>query len=429
MSVSLKTYTNRYLVIAILAIMAIWALLFYAFLMEEVYDNIDDGLKNQKIEIIREAYDNSDIIEESKEFGVNQFRILPAPSGKIIDGNHFYNELVYSVYEEEEEPYRILRTGFYTRSGTPYELEIRTSTVEEDDFLINLAFSLSVLYLVIALSIIVINYIGLTRALRPFEQILKGLGNYRFGNSKSFMPVESRVAEFDNLNTHILHMIRRNEQVFDQQKRFIENASHELQTPLAVTISKLDLLMDDEQLGEGALAKIVDAKQALLRMVSLNKSLLMLSRIENKQYHQTKELDFSELVTQLLDDYSDLIEFKELKLDWQKNAPFIQQYNSDLALILLSNLLRNAIKYNVKGGLLRIHIHSDRIDIGNTGKDEALNTGSIFNRFHKGAQDSSSNGLGLSIVRSIVDNYCSIQVFYTYKANLHIFSLKKTVNS
>jgi hypothetical protein len=65
MAVSIKYYTNRTLAITILVIMAIWALLFYAFLMDEVYDNVDDGLKNQKLEIIREAYNNPEIIETS----------------------------------------------------------------------------------------------------------------------------------------------------------------------------------------------------------------------------------------------------------------------------------------------------------------------------------------------------------------------------
>lgn len=425
MSVSLKTYTNRYLVIAILAIIAIWALLFYAVLMDEVYDNIDDGLKNQKIEIIRQAYDDPDIIINSKEFGINQFRIMSATPGDVIDRNHFYNQLIYMPYDEEEEPYRILRTGFYTRNGTPYKLEIRTSTVEEDDFLINLAFSLSVLYVVIALSIILINYIVLTKALQPFKRILTGLRNYRFGNIKSFSPVNSQVKEFEDLNTHIIHMINRNEQIFEQQKRFIENASHELQTPLAVTISKLDLLMDDQLLEEGPLSKIAEAKQSLLRLVGLNKSLLTLSRIENRQYHQAEEVNFTTLIKQLLDDFLDLMEFKDLRVELVEKEPFIIDYSGDLALILLSNLLRNAIKYNIKGGLLQIYIWRDKIDIGNTSSGEALNPNYIFDRFHKGAQDSHSNGLGLSIVRSIVENYPSIEVSYLYKTNLHIFSLQK----
>ena len=427
MSISLKTYTNRYLVIAILAIIAIWALLFYAVLMDEVYDNIDDGLKNQKIEIIREAYDDPEFIGNSHQFGINQFRILPAQTGETVDNNIFNNELIYMPYDEEEEPYRILTTGFYTKDGRPYTLEIRTSTVEEDDFLMNLAISLAVLYAVIALSVMLINYLVITRALRPFRRILDGLGNYRFGTSKSFQPISSRVREFDDLNTHIVHMIQRNEQIFAQQKRFIENASHELQTPLAVTISKLDLLIDEQQLEENALSRLADAKRSLLRLVGLNKSLLTLSRIENKQYQQNEEVNFTSLVKQLLDDYQDFIELKSIQPQIEVKEDFVIRYNADLAVILLSNLLRNAVRYNQKGGLLQIIISAERIEIANSSRGEALNPDYIFERFHKGTQDSQSNGLGLSIVRSIIENYPGLEVAYAFKSDMHVFSLKKII--
>jgi len=427
MAVSLKTYTNRYLVVAILAIIAIWALLFYAVLMDEVYDNIDDGLKNQKIEIIREAYDDPEFIGNSHSFGINQFRILPADPGETVDNNTFHNELVYMPYDEEDEPYRILTTGFYTKNGTPYKLEIRTSTVEEDDFLINLAISLAVLYAVIAISVILINYLVLTRALRPFRRILTGLGKYRFGTSKSFQPVSSSVREFDDLNTHIVHMIQRNEQIFAQQKRFIENASHELQTPLAVTISKLDLMMEEPALDEGTLSRLAEAKRALLRLVGLNKSLLTLSRIENKQYLQNEEVNFTLLLNQLLQDYQDFIEIKSLQLQVDLNGDFVIWYNADLALILLSNLLRNAIRYNQEGGLLHISVSPDKIEIANSSSGEALNPAYIFNRFHKGTQDSQSNGLGLSIVRSITENYESVDVAYSFKTDQHVFTLRKNI--
>src|SRR5690606_39633187 len=102
MQTSVKNFTNRFLVIAILIIMAIWALLFYAVIMDEVYDNIDDGLKNQKILIIREAYINKEIIENSKEFGINQFRILPISEGEYTEDNRFSKEMIYMPYRSEE---------------------------------------------------------------------------------------------------------------------------------------------------------------------------------------------------------------------------------------------------------------------------------------------------------------------------------------
>src|SRR5690606_27982779 len=111
----------------------------------------------------------------------------------IVDKNHFSKEFIYMPYDEEDEPYRILHTGFYDKEGKPYKLEIRTSTVEEDDFLINLALSLAVLYVVIVLSIMVINYFVLRNAWKPFHRILVNLSKYRFGKADSFHAVSTQV--------------------------------------------------------------------------------------------------------------------------------------------------------------------------------------------------------------------------------------------
>lgn len=426
MAVSVKYYTNRFIVIAILIVMAVWALLFYAILMDEVYDNIDDGLKNQKIEIIREAYDNPEILKNSKEFGINQFRILPTVNNsEELDKNHFSREFIYMPYDEEDEPYRVLKTGFYSKDGKPHSLEIRTSTVEEDDYLINLAISLGVLYIVIILSILVINHFVLGKAWKPFRETLKNLGQYQFGNAKSFVTVNTEVKEFEELNQHVSQMINRNEQVFEGQRKFLENASHELQTPLAVAINKLALVLDDQELNEQQVKKIVDAKDALHRMVSLNRSLLMLSRIENNQYSSKESVDFNALILSLLSELKDMASFNGVEVVLDEQADFVLEFNSNMAEILLSNLIRNAIKYNVRSGRVEIIISKDRIVISNNSISGALNPDYIFERFYKGNQDNHSNGLGLSIVKSIIDGQKNLSLTYAYASGKHQFVLQR----
>lgn len=424
MAISVKHYTNRFIVVTLLIVMAVWALLFYAVLMDEVYDNVDDGLKNQKIEIIREAYEDPSILSTTTAFGINQFRILQAENKNFTDKNHFANELIYMPYDEEDEPYRVLRTGFYSKEGKPYQLEIRTSTVEEDDFLINLAISLSVLYIVIVLSIVIINHFVLTRAWHPFKQILKNLSKYKFGDANSFQTVNTKVKEFNKLSDQIQLMIHRNEAVFADQKRFLENASHELQTPLAIIINKLELLLEDDGLTENHLVKISEAKQVLHRMVSLNKALLMLSRIDNLQYKELTEVNFNQIMQQLLTEFEDLLDFHEIRIEWDVDAEFTTNCNLDLATILLSNLLRNAIKYNTNPGVIRITTKTACFMISNSTTSGALNPSYIFERFHKGNQDSYSNGLGLSIVKSIIASYPKLVVKYSFENNFHNFSIE-----
>jgi len=206
---------------------------------------VDDGLKNQKIHIIRQAYLDSTVLH-TREFGINQFRILPSDS--LRKTNVFSKQMIYMEYDDEMEPYRVLRTGFYAPDGRPYSLEIRTSTVEEDDFLIDLTIALVVLYLLIVFTLFLVNNFALERALKPLESLTKDLQNYKFGGSSRVKPVSSSVTEFIILDQKIQEMIDRNESLFLRQKQFIENASHELQTPLAITINKLDLLLENGDL-------------------------------------------------------------------------------------------------------------------------------------------------------------------------------------
>lgn len=423
MQVSLKNYTLRYLSIAFFVIISIWAALFYAYILDEVYDNVDDGLKNQKIEIIREVYKYPELLL-TDEFGISQFRISPADKEDFSEENKLSSEFFYMPYDDEQEPYRVLRTGFYASDRKPYHLEIRTSTVEEDDLIYDLTSALLVLYLVLVLGMYLINESVLRKAWKPFNIILQNLNHYRFGKKESLKPVRTNVVEFNKLDEEIRQMWQRNEDVFIGQKLFIENASHELQTPLAITINKLELLMEDESLSESQLTQLEDAKVSLRRLVNLNKALLMLSRIENKQYKQVEVVNFNEISSALCEDLRDLFAYKNIKLDFIEQGDFITSMNKDLAIIMVSNLLRNAIRYNMDGGNVSLVVQPHQLSIANSGQTEALHATEIFKRFHKGMQDSQSNGLGLAIVKSIVDSYPNLDIGYIYSAERHVFTVK-----
>lgn len=424
MKVSLKNYTFRYLTVSLLAVITIWALLFHTLILDEVYDNVDDGLKNQKIEIIRESYINPEIVK-TNEFGLAQFRIREVKPEDYNEANRLSNEMVFMPYDGEDEPYRVLRTGFYGRDGKPYSLEIRTSTVEEDDLIVDLSVSLLVLYFLILIGILLINHFGLSKAFKPFEKIIQQLQKYKFGQARHLEKVETNVMEFEILQTEISSMILRNEQVFRDQKLFIENASHELQTPLAIAINKIDLILDQSDLAEKDFVQLVETKNSLWRMVNLNKSLLMLSRIENQHYSTKEEVNFNELIEEILDDYQLILEDKSIQIEFIQHNQFSILFNLDLARILVSNLLRNAVRHNNEENKIRIVIDLEEISIGNTSDHPPLDSSMIFNRFYKHGNHENSNGLGLSIVQSIVNNQKNIHISYKYQDRLHQFILRK----
>ena len=367
MKISLKNYTLRYLTLTFLLILAVWAAVFYAYILDEVYDNIDDGLKDKKTLIIQNILRHPELLKIN-EFGIEDFRVYPSQDD-FSDHNVLSNAFFYMPFDDEDEPYRVLKTSFYDRDMNPYTLEIRTSTVEKDDLLFNLAIALGVLYVVLVLSMYLVNLLVINKIWKPFKGILTAIRQYEVGNKTKLQPIVTDVIEFNVLHDNIQQMWQRNEVVFEEQKVFIENASHELQTPLAITLNKLELLTDDPSLTEKQLVQLSEVKQSLMRMTHLNKSLLMLTRIENHQYKQAESISFQALTATIIEDLSDLIAFKELEITVKEDSDFQVEMNKDLATVLVSNLLRNAIKYTEKGKEIQVRLEENCFQVKNTAKD------------------------------------------------------------
>ena len=151
----------------------------------------------------------------------------------------------------------------------------------------------------------------------------------------------------------------------------------------------------------------------------------MLTRIENHQYKQVESISFQALTATIIEDLSDLIAFKELKITVKEDSDFQVEMNKNLAMVLVSNLLRNAIKYTEKGKEIQVRLEENCFQVKNTAKDGIrLHPSKIFQRFHKGQQDATSTGLGLAIVKSIADSY-QLQVKYSFEEKMHCFTLKK----
>lgn len=423
MKVSLKYYTIKYLIMVLLLIIAVWAGLFYAYILDEVHDNVDDGLRNRKIQIIKAVYLNPQLLKNN-EFGFNEFKIIPIRAAEYQNKSRLYNKMYYMEYDDKDQPYRVLEADFIDQYKNHQRLVIRTSTVEEDELIYDLTTALIVLYLFLVVSIVVVNGYLLNKAMRPFYKILDKLKKYQFGVPANELEQKYLIKEFDELNLEINEMIERNELVFYQQKQFIENASHELQTPLAIVINKIDLQIQNEELDEKNMNLLSEVKNDLRRMVGLNKSLLMLSKIENSQFNKTSGVDFNAMITKLVQNYEDFIGFKKVDVNIIEKGYFIADFNQDLADILLSNLLKNAVKYNHKDGTLNIMIENDRITFQNSGSSAALDKSRIFNRFYKQGSDHTSTGLGLSIIKTIIKQYPGWDISYEFDG-MHYFILTK----
>ncbi len=416
----LLNYTSAYFAGLLLLIITIWAGLFYYAMLDEIYDSMDDGLKNQKILVIRKAASDTTILNHP-EFEAGYYTIKELPFAQAAAyKDKFVDTLMYMENEEDFEPVRLLRTAFRHPNGRYYEMQLITSMVEEDDLISELLYSLVWLYVGLVATILILNNVLLRKIWKPFYQLLNRLQKFRLEDGKHFKTNKTTIEEFKLLNDTVQKLIQSNIAAFNSQKQFIENASHELQTPLAISLNKLELLIEKESLTEDQLQILAAVVNNLERSTRLNKSLSQLSKIENRQFPEVAETDLNNLVRKLLEDFAQLAEHRNINLHLNEQGILKPKMNPDLATILVTNLLKNAITHNVSGGVVTIQLTPGNLIVENSGSGPALNQEQIFSRFFKGEQSPQSTGLGLAIVKAIADLY-GFRIAYNFQGNKHRF--------
>lgn len=411
-------YTTSRLGVVILLTMAFWSVFFYMTILDEVRDETDDSLKNYKSLIIKQVVKDSTRLKSHVDILTRYYiRQISERKGKHYE-ERLYTTEVFNEYEMDEEPVRVLKTAFRTDNGRYYELTVMTSTLEEDDMLESILWSIVYLYLATVICILLVTRFVFRKSLRPFYRLLNWLDVFTLGKRNEPLVNKTRVTEFRRLYQTIEEMCRRNEAVFHQQKQFIENASHELQTPLAICRNKLELLSENPDCTEEQLQDISEIHHALGRIIRLNKSLLLLSRIENRQYTEEKEMVFNSVVQKLAEDFKDIYEFRNIRIEIQEEGRFVHRMNEVLGTALVTNLLKNAVVHSPENSFIEVKITEQRIVFINEG-GPGLDREKIFQRFyHASNGKTDSTGLGLAIVESITALY-GLRVNYFYNGRHH----------
>lgn len=414
----------RYLLISLFFIIGIWSVIFYFRLLNEIKGSVDEGLENYKRQIVYLAQKDTNILRQHS-FEEGFYAIKEIDSNYAFSFRDIYvDTLMYMQDNDDEnmelEPVRQLTTAF-ERNGKYYKLTIINSMVEEDDLVQDLIWEAVGLYLVLILSIAFINNFVLQKLWKPFYILLEKLKNFQLG--KSEIPVvPTNVKEFEDLQIALKSLLINSNQTLEKQKEFIGNASHELQTPLAIAIHKLELILEKNKLDNEQAEQIAEILNIIERLTKLNKSLLLLTKIENNQFINNEDLILNDTFKQCLDEYEELLEYKNIQVELIENSELKLNIDPALAQIIASNLIKNAIVHNVKNGILKIEFKDQQLIVSNSGKKVALDGTKIFDRFQKSNQEQGGSGLGLAILKAICNIY-GYQVSYNFKNELHNFEI------
>ena len=415
----LLNYTTSYFAIILVFLLTIWAVIFYIEILDEIYDSMDDGLDNQKMLIIRKAAEDPGLLQKN-EFDEGNFTIVPtsAKTAKNIKDS-YRDTLMFMENEEDYEPVRLLESAF-RQDGNYYRIKVVTSMVEEDDLIKELFFSLIWLYIGLVFTILLLNNFLHKKVWRPFYKLLRRLEKFDIEKDTEIKFEHTKVEEFQLLNDRIDKLLRKSVDSYISQKEFIENASHELQTPLAISINKLELLAENADLAPDQMEELGLILNNLERLTRLNRSLLLLSKIENRQFADLENVDFNVLLHQIVKEFEDLAAHHRIDIEISENAALEYHMSKDLARVLISNLLKNAILHSPADSKIFLEISRNTILIRNSG-DKALNPKTLFSRF-QGGKPQYSNGLGLAISKAIADKY-RLEITYNFSQGMHSFTI------
>lgn len=353
-------------------------------------------------------------------------RIIEQSGEAIVDAvpdDYFLKEqlsdtLIYDADEKELAPNAMLTETIKTKDGN-YLLKVWRSTLEFEELLGGIITGLIIILVFFFGVFIYINWWVSKKLWLPFYQTLEGLQEFRPNSGQPAKMPESSVKEFHDLTVVVNQMMHKMIADFNGQKQFTENASHELQTPLAIIKTKIDLLIQFENLGEAETDLITSIDQAVTRLSKLNKALLLLTKIENRQFVSDSNVSLNKIMDDSLELFSEHISGKQITVVKRMQEEVRLNINPDLCAILVNNLLQNAIRHSEENESIKIILDRNHFSISNKGS-QSLDATKIFNRFQKKSASPESLGLGLAIAKEIADA-SNLKLTYQYDDNNHFF--------
>lgn len=387
---------------------------FYFSLEYVILKNVDENLLQQK-----EWFNAHQDINLKSVSDIN--------SNVLIEEKSEYAKETLStidIYDKKEDEYvknRVLNF-FQNNQGKIYKISIRRSLVESEDILKTIAMLQMMLFLLMAFSLFFINKNVENNIWKPFYKMLENIKNFRIDQNSKIRFQESEISELNLLNHSISDLLHRNRKQFTAQKEFTENASHELQTPLSIIQNKLELLLQTENISEEQMKIVSEIYDTGNRLSRLNKSLLLLSKLDNGQYVERKNILLPELINKIIEDFKKILSDKDLEFKKEIISEKTVSADEDLMGILFGNLFSNACKYALPKSEIIAEINNNYFKISNTSAFSKLNENLLFKRFQKQNSETESNGLGLEICRKICEIY-GWNLRYFYENDRHFFTI------
>lgn len=410
--------TNHFLIFSVLSLV-ISAPLFYYITNYFYVEETDESLLIHKEDFIRHQLPSlriSDIALWNK-YNKNESLI---PSHKIAKDTLF-TKFYFDKLKKENQPYRQLNSPIIIENK-PYTYITQINLIEKKEIIESVVLLFLSIIILLMAGVLLIVKISSKRLWKPFYNTLLQIRGFELDKNNTPVFIPTDIEEFNELNKSLSRLIEKNISIYQSQKEFAENASHELQTPLALFQTKIDNLVQLE-LNEEQSAILSSLNKDISRLNRLNKNLLLLSKIDNETYLEKNTFVLNDYIEKHLAFFTEQAKSKNISIKTQFTSPLSITGNPALTEVLINNLFLNAIRHNEKNGKIIITIQDNQLTFSNTGQSTPLSIDKLFNRFSKINPSSQGNGLGLAIIKKIaeINNW---EIKYTFDDQLHNFSVR-----
>lgn len=405
--------TNKAYFLISLTALVIAGVILYFVLSGIFRDQLNESLLSD-IEVVKKSIEKNNVLPNYYPY----IEVVEEPQNPVglAESN---DTLIFDQGENELVPYRQIRVVTII-NGKKYFIAARDTLLEKSDLLLTIIIVTGFVFIIMLVILYYVNRRLSLKIWQPFYKTLDELKEFSHDNPGFRLTSESDTDEFRELNNALDKLTQRIISDYQSLKRFTEDASHEIQTPLAVIQSKLETLMQDPELKKGQAILLSSAYSYTLKVSKLTQTLLLLTKIANDQFPDKKRVNFSQIIEENEIMLEDIIEEKNLVIEKDIDREVFLETNLFLAESLVSNLLGNAIRHCIPSTAIYIKLNKNRIEITNSGTPLNVPPEKIFERFYKINKSSDNHGLGLSIVKEI----CSIndwKINYRYEIRMHKF--------
>lgn len=404
--------------------LGIWGWLSYRTMERKIHADTDLILTSYTDAIISRVLSGEELPPRfNGAYNTYYIREVPESYALSVPAITYSEAEAYLKSQEDFASSRVRKQIFMGGDGRYHEITVSLPTFEQE-VLVNHVLVWSVilfsalLVAMLAISVIVVNY-----NMKPFHALMKWMDGYVPGKKGTAAPADTDIIEFRRLAATAQKAVDRFEKEYEERKVFIGNVTHELQTPLAVCSSRVEMLLNREDLDETVALELAKIHRSIQHVIRLNKTLLLLTKIEHGQFPDKSDTDIVSMLKDNVDIYQEMYEYKNIDVQFNVSSGLKIMMNEKMASVLVSNLVKNAFIHSPEGSSVRIEVSSDGFEVRNPG-EAALDSGQLFRRFYQpGGRKSGSTGLGLALANAVC-GYSGLDLSYSFEGDSHLFSVR-----